>query len=96
MALTPETFAKISTTLSTDIELYEAVIKEVKETDEQLAAKTEELTTLNTNYKVLEERNNGYLNQIANLVSKIPIGATQKPQSFEDKLQAAKSETWTK
>lgn len=94
--LTPETYAKLTTTLSGDIDLYETVIKEIKEQDDQLAEKTETLTKLNTDYKVLEERNNNHLNQISNLVSKIPMGTVQKPQSFEDKLQAAKTESWKK
>lgn len=94
MALTEELLAKLTTSLSGDIDTYNEVINSFQESENEVKTVTEELTETTKKLEDSEARGANYLGQISNLLSKIPVGETQTDVSFEQKVEAIKNERW--
>lgn len=94
--LDQETIAKLTQALAGDTELYNTVINEVQTNDAALAEKDTKIKEVTTKLEESEQRGQNYLGQISNLLSKIPVGNTAVPQSFEAKLAEFKDTAWTK
>lgn len=91
-----ETLAKLTTSLSGDVELYNKVINTMQEKEQEIVSAKEELQQAKEKLDEAEKRGQQYLNQISNLLAKIPVGNTQVPQSFEQKLEEVRNRAWTK
>lgn len=96
MALDQETLAKLTTTLSSDVELYNTIINEVQTNDATLAEKDQEIQNTKAKLEESEQRGQQYLGQISNLLSKIPVGNASAPQSMEAKIEEIKNRSWEK
>lgn len=96
MAFKDEQLTKLTTILSSDIELYNDIITHEQELNEEVIKKDEELTSITNKLADSENREQKYLGQISNLLSKIPVGETQKTASFEQQIQAVKDSKWAK
>lgn len=96
MPFDEETLAKLTTTLAEDVELYNEVINIMQEKDAEIEQVKEELTENKRKLEEAEERGQQYLGQISNLLSKIPVGNTQVPQTLEQKIEEVKKREWTK
>jgi chromosome segregation ATPase len=91
-----ETLAKLTTELAGDTELYNKVINIMQEKEQEIVSTREELEDYKRKLEEAEQRSQQYLNQISNLLSKIPIGNSQTPQTFEQKLEEIKNRPWTR
>jgi len=91
-----ETLAKLTTSLAGDVDLYNKVINIMQEKEQQILQAREELNTYKQKLEEAEKRGQQYLNQISNLLAKIPVGNSQTPQTFEQKLEEIKKRPWTK
>jgi archaellum component FlaC len=96
MPLDQETLAKLTTTLSSDVELYNKIVNEVQTNDSALAEKDQEIQTTKSKLEEAEQRGQQYLGQISNLLSKIPVGNAIAPQSMEAKIEEIKNRSWQK
>lgn len=96
MAFKDEALTKLTTTLASDIELYNEVIQHEQELSEQITKKDEDVTSLTNKLADSEAREQRYLEQISNLLGKIPVGETQQTVSFEQKVQTVKETGWKK
>ena len=96
MPFDEETLAKLTTQLSGDVELYNKVINTMQEKEQEILSTREELQSYKQKLEEAEKRGQQYLNQISNLLAKIPIGNSQTPQTFEQKLEEIKNRPWTK
>lgn len=96
MPFDEETLAKLTTSLASDVELYNKVINVVQEKETEVQQVKEELQETRSKLEEAEQRGQQYLGQISNLLSKIPVGNTQVPQSFEQKLEEVRNRAWTK
>jgi archaellum component FlaC len=96
MPLDQETLAKLTTSLSGDVELYNKIINEVQTNDAALEEKDKEIQTTKQKLEEAEQRGQQYLGQISNLLSKIPVGSSQAPQSIEQKIEEIKNRSWQK
>ena len=96
MPFDEETLAKLTTQLSGDVELYNKVINIMQEKEQEILSAREELESYKQKLEEAEKRGQQYLNQISNLLAKIPIGNSQTPQTFEQKLEEIKNRPWTK
>lgn len=96
MPFDEETLAKLTTQLSGDVELYNKVINTMQEKEQEILSAREELAQYKQKLEEAEQRGQQYLNQISNLLAKIPIGNSQTPQTFEQKLEEIKNRPWTK
>ena len=94
--LDSETLAKLTTQLSGDVELYNKVINIMQEKEQEIISTREELQSYKQKLEEAEKRGQQYLNQISNLLAKIPVGNSQTPQTFEQKLEEIKNRPWTK
>lgn len=94
MAFDQETLAKLTTTLSSDVELYNKIVNEVQVNDSALAEKEQEIQTMKAKLEETEIRGQQYLGQISNLLSKIPVGNSSAPQSLEQKIEEIKNRSW--
>lgn len=91
-----ETLAKLTTSLAGDVELYNKVVNEIQEKDAAIQAKEKEVQTVSAKLEEAEQRGQQYLGQISNLLSKIPVGETKTPKSFDQKIAEVKETAWTK
>lgn len=91
-----ETLAKLTTSLAGDVDLYNKVINIMQEKEQQILQARDELNTYKQKLEEAEKRGQQYLNQISNLLAKIPVGNSQTPQTFEQKLEEIKNRPWTK
>lgn len=96
MAFKDEHLNKLTTTLASDIDLYNEVIKHEQELSETVVKAQEEVTNISNKLADSEAREQKYLSQISNLLGKIPVGETQKSASFEQQIQAIKDSKWSK
>lgn len=96
MPLDQETLAKLTETLSKDVELYNTIINEVQQNDAALAEKEQEIQETKAKLEEAEQRGQQYLGQISNLLSKIPVGNSAAPQSMEQKIEEIKNRSWEK
>lgn len=96
MPLDPEILSKLTTSLSGDIELYNTIVNEVQQNDAALAEKEQEIQDTKAKLSEAEERGQQYLGQISNLLSKIPVGNSNAPQSMEQKIDEIKNRSWEK
>lgn len=96
MPFDEETLAKLTTQLSGDVDLYNKVINTMQEKEQEILSAREELQSYKEKLEEAEKRGQQYLNQISNLLAKIPIGNSQTPQTFEQKLEEIKNRPWTK
>lgn len=96
MPLDQETLAKLTTSLSSDVELYNKIINEVQTNDTAIADKEAEIQKTREKLEESEQRSQQYLGQISNLLSKIPVGNTAAPQSIEQKIEEVKNRAWQK
>lgn len=96
MAFTEEQIAKLTTTLAGDIELYNEIIKHDQELTESITKTKEEVTSITNKLADSEAREQKYLSQISNLLSKIPVGETRQTASFEQQIEAIKNTSWSK
>ncbi|HXS61143.1 MAG TPA: hypothetical protein VN703_10080 [Candidatus Sulfopaludibacter sp.] len=96
MPLDQETLAKLTTSLANDIDLYNKIINEVQTTDSTISELENEINSTKTKLDEAEQRGQNYLGQISNLLSKIPVGETQAPQSMEAKMEEIKNRSWQK
>lgn len=96
MPLDNETLAKLTTTLSSDVELYNKIINEVQTNDSTIAEKDQEIQSTKGKLEEAEQRGQQYLGQISNLLSKIPVGNSAAPQSMEQKIEEIKNRSWKK
>lgn len=96
MPLNEETLGKLTTTLAGDTELYNTVINEIQTYETTLQEKDNTIQQITEEKQNLEARSHEYLNQISNLLSKIPVGTSNAPQSLEAKLEEVKNRSWTK
>lgn len=96
MPFDEETLAKLTTTLAEDVELYNKVINTVQEKETEIQQAKEELTAVQEKLQQAEERGQQYLGQISNLLSKIPVGNSQVPQTLEQKIEEVKNRGWEK
>jgi len=71
-----------------------------RQKSEQLAShereKEKEIQTTKQKLEEAEQRGQQYLGQISNLLSKIPVGSSQAPQSIEQKIEEIKNRSWQK
>lgn len=91
-----ETLAKLTTELSGDTELYNTVINTMQEKEREILSTREELENYKKKLEEAEKRGQQYLNQISNLLAKIPVGKSETPQTFEQKLEEIKNRPWSK
>jgi seryl-tRNA synthetase len=91
-----ETLAKLTTSLSGDVELYNKVVNYAQEKQQEIDQREEELKTERQKREEAEARGQQYLGQISNLLSKIPVGNSSAPQSVEQKIEEVKNRAWTK
>lgn len=91
-----ETLAKLTTELAGDTELYNKVLNIMQEKEQELVNTREELQTYKSKLEEAEQRGQQYLNQISNLLAKIPVGNSQTPQTFEQKLEEVKNRPWSR
>lgn len=91
-----ETLAKLTTSLAGDVDLYNKVINTMQEKEQQILQARDELNTYKQKLEEAEKRGQQYLNQISNLLAKIPVGNSQTPQTFEQKLEEVKNRPWSK
>lgn len=96
MAFKEEQIAKLTTSLAGDIELYNEIIKHDQELSETVTKAQEEITSIQDKLADSEAREQKYLSQISNLLSKIPIGETKQTASFEQQIEAIKNTSWSK
>lgn len=96
MPFDEETLAKLTTSLAGDVDLYNKVINIMQEKEQEILQAREELDSYRQKLDEAEKRGQQYLNQISNLLAKIPIGNSQTPQTFEQKLEEIKNRPWTK
>lgn len=96
MPFDEETLAKLTTTLAGDVELYNKVINTMQEKETEIERAKEELTEVQQKLEQAEERGQQYLGQISNLLSKIPVGNSQVPQTLEQKIEEVKNRGWEK
>ena len=96
MPFDEETLAKLTTSLASDVELYNKVINVVQEKETEVEQVKEELQETRSKLEQAEQRGQQYLGQISNLLSKIPVGNPQVPQTFEQKVDEIKQRDWTK
>lgn len=96
MALKQETLAKLTTTLASDLDLYNEVVNEFQTNETELTKRDEAIAEIRNKHQESETRNDQYLKQISNLLSKIPVGNNSTPQTVEDQLQAIKERAWSK
>lgn len=91
-----ETLAKLTTELAGDTELYNKVLNTMQEKEREILSTREELNTYKQKLEEAEKRGQQYLNQISNLLAKIPVGKSETPQTFEQKLEEVKNRPWSK
>lgn len=91
-----ETLAKLTTELAGDVDLYNKVINTMQEKEQQILQARDELNTYKQKLEEAEQRGQQYLNQISNLLAKIPVGESRTPQTFEQKLEEIKNRPWSK
>lgn len=96
MALDEETLAKLTTALSGEIELYNNVVNSFQSHVEKSVTLENEVNSYKTKVEELETRNQKYLEQISNLVSKIPVTKAAVPASAEQRFEEIASKAWTK
>lgn len=96
MAYTDEQLMKLTTIMAEDVELYNEIIAHEQKQEETILSHQDERTLLENKLKDSENREQKYLGQISNLLSKIPVGETKQTQSFEQKLEEIKNKEWTK
>lgn len=94
--LNEETIAKLTTSLSGDIELYNTIINYAQEKQQEIELAKQEANEVKAKLEEAEQRGQQYLGQISNLLSKIPVGNSSAPQTFEQKLEEVKNRSWTK
>ena len=91
-----ETLAKLTTELAGDTELYNKVLNTMQEKEREILSTREELDNYKKKLEEAEQRGQQYLNQISNLLAKIPVGNSQTPQTFEQKLEEIKNRPWSR
>lgn len=91
-----ETLAKLTTELAGDVDLYNKVINTMQEKEQQILQARDELNVYKQKLEEAEQRGQQYLNQISNLLAKIPVGESRTPQTFEQKLEEIKNRAWSK
>lgn len=96
MPLDQETLAKLTTSLSSDVDLYNMIVNEVQQNDALIEEKENEIQSTKQKLEEAEQRGQQYLGQISNLLSKIPVGNASAPQSLEQKMEEIKNRSWTK
>lgn len=96
MPLNPEVLAKLTTSLASDVDLYNTIINEVQTNDTAITEKETEIQTIKQKLEESELRGSQYLGQISNLLSKIPVGTTQTPQSVDQKFKEIQERSWSK
>lgn len=96
MPLDQETLAKLTTSLSGDVDLYNKVINTVQESESEIEKAKAEAAETKAKLEESEQRGAQYLGQISNLLSKIPVGSSSAPQSLEQKMEEIKNRSWTK
>lgn len=96
MPLDQETLAKLTTSLSSDVELYNKIVNEVQTNDAAIAEKEQEIEAAKAKLEEVEQRSQQYLGQISNLLSKIPVTTGAAPQSMEQKIEEIKNRSWEK
>lgn len=96
MPFDEETLAKLTTTLASDVDLYNEIINAMQEKDAEIQQVKEEMAENKRKLEEAEERGQQYLGQISNLLSKIPVGNNQVPQTLEQKIEEVKNRSWEK
>lgn len=96
MSFDEETLAKLTTSLSGDVELYNKVINFAQEKEQEITQVKQEIADTKAKLEESEQRGQQYLGQISNLLSKIPVGTSQAPQSMEQKIEEIKNRSWAK
>lgn len=96
MPLNEEQIGKLSVTLAGDIDLFNEVINEDQKALTTISEKEQELQQTTQKLEEVEKRSQEYLTQISNLLSKIPVGNSNTPQSVETQLEEIKNRAWVK
>jgi len=92
--LDPQLNEKLATALSGDTELYNSIITHVAQSQNEIKEKEEKVTEMQQKYEDSQKLNAQYTSQIANLVSKLPVGSSQRPESYEEKRANIKERSW--
>lgn len=96
MAFKDEHLQKLTLNLASDVDLYNDVIEHEKTLSETIAKREEDINKLNEEVEKLKKLNDDRMNQLINLVDKIPVGETSKNITFEQQVQAVKEKGWSK
>lgn len=96
MPLDPQINEKLAIALSGDTELYDQITNYVVTQDNDINTERESAQTWQQKLQESEERNKQYTGQIAHLVNKLPMGTTNRPESYEEKKQAIRDRSWSK
>lgn len=96
MELDQETLAKLTTALSGDIELYNQIINAAQQNKEKVTNLENELSTTKSKFEEAEGRGKQYLEQISNLLSKIPVSNNTNTITKEQKFEEIMNRTWSK
>lgn len=96
LTLDEETLGKLTTTLASDVDLYNKVINTLQEKESEIQRAKQELEETKSKLQQAEERGQQYLGQISNLLSKIPVGNAETPKTMEQKIEEIKNRAWTR
>lgn len=94
--LDEETLAELTTSLAGNVELYNKVINTFQEKEQAIEQTRQQLEETKSKLEESEARGHQYLNQISNLLSKIPVSRSEAPQSIEQKIEEIRNRAWKK
>lgn len=91
-----ETLAELTTSLAGNVDLYNKIVNTFQEKEQEIEQTQQQLEETKSKLEEAEARGQEYLGQISNLLSKIPVGKSEAPQSMEQKIEEIKNRTWEK
>lgn len=92
--LDPAITEKLAIALSGDTELFDSVANHLAKVDAAFDEEEQQRQELQNKLEDTEKLKSQYSAQIANLVSKLPMGSSARPESFEDRQQAIIDREW--
>lgn len=92
--LDPKIQEKLALALSGDTELYDNLTAHLATTENEINQEKELAKQWQEKHESSEALNRQYTGQIANLVSKLPMGSAQRPESYQEMKEKIKNESW--
>lgn len=92
--LDTDLLAKLTEKLSGDVDTYNQLINHVQNDNDEITQMTQARAEAEAKLADAEQRGAGYLDQISNLLSRIPIGNNSPTKTQEQAVEEIKNREW--